>query len=247
MTTERRRRWRAVTLGACLGLARPLGAWVPGGGLPDADCRVVFDGVTANAGASGVVCRDGDPACDVDGAADGTCRFSVRLCTGVAMRGCDPVTVSEIDTAGIVLSLPPLPSEPERCGATATVDVAADEVAVGLVLARGDGGLRDVDYLNLCCRRDTPDRWIAARCALRPALASGECGVPRRAVRAWVAAGRALGAPSASRAAIRKARRKLDRVRALARARAAEHQCANGWGLMARHAADVLAALDGGR
>lgn len=236
-----------MTLGTSLGLARPLGAMVLGGGLPDADCRVAFDGVTASAGASGVVCRDGDAACDADGRTDGACRFFVRLCTGVAVAGCEPVAVSEIETAGMPLPLPPLPSVPGACGAAVPLDLPAGEVAVALVLARGEGALRDVDYLGLCCRREAPDRWTAARCALRAGLAAGGCDVPKRALRAWAAAGRVLAPPNPSRAAIRKARRKLGRVRSLARVRAVEHPCANAWGLMARHAEDLLAGLDARR
>jgi hypothetical protein len=55
----------------------------PGGGSPTTDCQAEFDGpllnypVGRNRDAS---CIDGDPSCDADGTADGTCHFSVSVC-----------------------------------------------------------------------------------------------------------------------------------------------------------------------
>ena len=66
-------------------------AEVLGGGLVRTDCRTVFRGVTATNVNSGVVCSDGDPECDRDGVADGTCHFDVRLCTGNSGDGCETV------------------------------------------------------------------------------------------------------------------------------------------------------------
>jgi|GEM_PF-4479251 len=232
----------AVLIGGLLAGPRVAGALVLGGGLTDADCRVVFDGVTATAGASGVVCTDGDPACDEDGMADGACRFTVRLCTGMATPGCDPVPLSEIVTSGLELEPPPLPDEAGSCGATRTIRVAVGAAEATTVLARGGGELRDVDYLNLCCEGEGGSPLGAVRCALRADLTASGCAVPRRAVRAMQAAARQLASDTPSGAALRRARRKLGIVRSLAKALATRQPCANALGLMARHAQDVLAA-----
>jgi hypothetical protein len=66
--------WSACTGGACS---------APGGGSLGTDCLVEYDGVTLNNPASrprGVVCTDGDPTCDADGTANGSCRFDVTAC-----------------------------------------------------------------------------------------------------------------------------------------------------------------------
>jgi hypothetical protein len=54
-------------------------SFVLGGGTADKDCRVAFGGLDATAGASGVVCADGDPVCDTDGSADGACTFRRKV------------------------------------------------------------------------------------------------------------------------------------------------------------------------
>lgn len=62
-----------------------LGAWRvgdTGGGLRDV----------------ALVCRDGDPACDRDGLADGTCRVAASLCLNVA--GCVPGTLGPVEVRG---------------------------------------------------------------------------------------------------------------------------------------------------
>src|SRR5207237_5329489 len=138
--------WWWLTL---LGPATALHAFVLGGGLPDKDCRVAFGGVDATDGESGVVCTDGDPACDTDGVADGSCRFDVSLCTGVAVPGCTPEPISSITVAGLPLALPPLPSTAGACGAQLEVVVPAGAASGVTAIARSGGALKDVDYLDL--------------------------------------------------------------------------------------------------
>src|SRR5258706_10582241 len=56
---------------------------VPGGGSTSFDCLVEYDGVTPNDPPSlpkRVKCTDGDPTCDTDGLANGSCRFRVSAC-----------------------------------------------------------------------------------------------------------------------------------------------------------------------
>src|SRR3989442_3856121 len=121
-------------------LATLLDAFVLGGGNADKDCRVAFGGVDATDGESGVVCTDGDPACDTDGVADGSCRFDVSLCTGVAVPGCTPEPISSITVAGLPLALPPLPSTAGAFCARLDVVVPAGAPPGGAADAPGGGG-----------------------------------------------------------------------------------------------------------
>src|SRR5258706_7137850 len=65
-----------VSLG---GMARAV--LVAGGGAPRSDCYLAFD-VRGARGLStrAAECTDGDPACDLDGECDRTCRFGVAVC-----------------------------------------------------------------------------------------------------------------------------------------------------------------------
>src|SRR5689334_6627139 len=73
---------------------------VPGGGPPATDCFVAFSAMTAS-------CADGDPACDADGAADGTCTFSVQACVNVTgLASCTPGTLSGPPTVKPTKDLP---------------------------------------------------------------------------------------------------------------------------------------------
>lgn len=234
----------ALLLLPLLVASAPADALVAGGGLADADCRVVFDGVDATAGASGVVCTDGDPACDADGAADGVCRFAVRVCTGVALPGCNPVGLSAIAISGLALPPPPLPSEDGACGTALDVAVPVGTAVGTTLLARGGNELRDVDYLNLCCRSGA-GLFDAARCALAVDPAVSGCAgrtLPRRARKQFSAAGRLLETGEPSRKAVRRARKKLATVRRLARRVAGRDACGNALGLVATHADDMLGA-----
>ena len=100
-----------------------------GGGPPRTDCLLVTD-VAGASGAHSARCTDGDPACDDDGAANGTCVFRVRLCldaVDAAAPRCqaDVVTaaestVPELESALAALSMPV--ATPDTC--TATVPLA---------------------------------------------------------------------------------------------------------------------------
>jgi hypothetical protein len=55
----------------------------PGGGSLTTDCMVEFDGVMLNNPPTrprGVICTDGDPACDLDAAPNGVCNFKLTAC-----------------------------------------------------------------------------------------------------------------------------------------------------------------------
>src|SRR5262249_7683307 len=169
---------RAVAVAIVLLLATAHGgrAEVQGGGLTDTDCRMVFRGVTATNERSGVVCTDGDPTCDADGVADGTCSFGVRLCTGTSSSSCDTTPLSSANTAGLHLQPPHLPPASDgTCGPTLSVTVPEGSTASATVLALDGSSLRDVDYLNLCCIAGDPTPLDAARCAVGISLRASGC------------------------------------------------------------------------
>lgn len=110
-----------------------------------------------------VRCRDGDAACDADGAADGTCTMPLRLCFLDA--GCEDASVDAVRVRGrLRAAVAPAASAValpiaggRRC--TGPVDVA---VPLGgrrrrrrtlTVAARGPGA-RDVDRVRLVCERE---------------------------------------------------------------------------------------------
>ena len=223
-------------------------AEVAGGGLVDADCRTVFQGVSATNGSSGVVCVDGDPSCDTDGVADGTCRFAVAACIGTPTASCQTVPLSTITVGGLALVPPALPASDGACGPSLAVDVpvgGAPQAAT--LLAHGGGALRDVDYLNLCCIPAAAP-FAAARCALGVDLAASGCTTRElsRPLRTAFARARSLVATLAqnpSRTALRrKALNRLAHVQAIARRLAHRDQCGDALGLIASYAVDVLNA-----
>jgi len=82
-----------------LALAAPAGAACPGsgcyrgGGSAKTDCIAQLDGL----GTKKQRCEDGDPACDTDGVANGSCRIAVRACFNVsdpALPRCTPSDVA---------------------------------------------------------------------------------------------------------------------------------------------------------
>ena len=222
-------------------------AFVLGGGNADKDCRVAFGGVDATDGENGVVCTDGDPTCDADGVADGNCRFAPSLCTGVAVEGCTPIVIESIDVAGLPLPPPTLPSAAGACGAPLDVAVPVGTAAGVTVVARSGGALRDVDYLNLCCRTGAAP-FDAARCALAidPSIAGCAAPVPaalvRKLGRAREAIIRVAADPRHAKREVRHAKRALDGAKRIARRLAATDACGDALGLIVNHAAATIDA-----
>jgi hypothetical protein len=223
--------------------------FVLGGGSPSTDCRVGFDGVDATNGASEVVCMDGDPACDGDGTLDGTCTFAVSLCTGIPLAGCSPVPIDDIAVSGLPFVAPSLPTKGSECGPPLTVTVPAGTAAGATVLARGGGGLRDVDYLNLCCAAGSETSLTAARCALAVDLDIAGCTsvkVPERARaafhRARMLVDMASTHPRQARSLVRQSEHALQVVRRHGRTLAHRDACGFSIGLIASHALTVLGA-----
>jgi predicted phosphodiesterase len=86
------------------------------------DCYAVIAGIAPRKG-SLAECRDGDPACDRDGAVDGACTFTLQVCAlQHDMAGCraatEPIAVERLivkpKDAG--LAMPPLPATAPVCG-----------------------------------------------------------------------------------------------------------------------------------
>lgn len=239
---------RTVILSLAVAAAHPASAFVLGGGIADKDCRVAFGGVDPTEGASQVLCTDGD-ACDGDGVVDGSCRFAVTLCTGVAIAGCAPGRVTALDVAGVPLAEPPLPSIDGMCGTASdiTLSAAGGETAIS-VIARDAGALKDVDLLNLCCRA-APTPFDGALCALAalPDFACAPGVVPARKLvpftRARELVSKAAGEPAQARMLVRKATRELKKVKRTAKRLSRTNQCGFTMGLVVSHALETVRAL----
>lgn len=138
-----------------------------GGGSPETDCMFVTDvaGVPRGRVAR---CTDGDPACDGDGRADGTCRFAVRVCLDAPGPGA-PRCHAEVMTgarasspapgfAGLVAALEELPmpvATPDTCTATVGVPLARHGTRRARATLRASVSMasgRDVrDHLAFVC------------------------------------------------------------------------------------------------
>jgi hypothetical protein len=110
-----------------------------------------------------VACRDGDPACDGDGLADGGCRLAVSLC--VAADGCPPGAAPRVEARGraaaelgAAAAALPLPG-PGAPACTADVPVRLElgrrgrRAARLVAVTRGAGRARRERLRLLCARR----------------------------------------------------------------------------------------------
>jgi hypothetical protein len=130
---------------------------MPGGGKAASDCYAVFDVANVADGGGVVECQDGD-ACDADGATNGACVFSARVCLNDGgMPGCTPKGVNRLRfSAGPRLAKPALPAADNVCGQYTDVRVALKKRAVKkrtiVLTAAGAGKPRaDRDRLRLVC------------------------------------------------------------------------------------------------
>ncbi len=123
--------------------------------------------VGADAAAGGnvaVACRDGDPTCDGDGTADGTCRIGARVCLNVA--GCAPGTLGPVEIRGAA-GAPVATQTAALAYPVAGSDVCTGTVELPIALGRAPrrrlalrarvrdtaSARRDVDRLRLTCTR----------------------------------------------------------------------------------------------
>jgi hypothetical protein len=128
------------------------GRCIPGGGSRFTDCFVEWLVLPVPAPAEpgapprrAIVCADGDPACDADGAADGTCTFRVATCVNNADPRLAPRCVPP-GLQGLAATLPAatagfgMPSAAESCSAPTIVKVT---------LRRGGKGKRKKTIFKL--------------------------------------------------------------------------------------------------
>ncbi|HLY38435.1 MAG TPA: helix-turn-helix domain-containing protein, partial [Candidatus Binatia bacterium] len=170
----------ATAIVTAIVVARPAGAArVAGGGSPRNDCYAELDVDGATVGGHVARCIDGDPACDADGIADGSCTFRVAVCLnqGDARPTCEPPSMLEsVKTRGAaaVLDVPSLASS--TCGAFVDVDVPVKVRHGGRVQRPGRRHLPLVARAAVAPRVDRDD--VVLECdpaGSKPAVAASAC------------------------------------------------------------------------
>jgi hypothetical protein len=164
--------------------------FVPGGGPPKTEClgEWLVTNTVGGPNAKGKVaarqtCKDGTPGCDGDGAANGTCLFTVAPCfsiddarfpkcpatavSGWSLLGktdpADPTVAALLASAaalgpstvdGLTVAFSPALAQARACGASVQVPVAAGKkLALRARTAGPQGKPKDVDVLRLSCTR----------------------------------------------------------------------------------------------
>jgi hypothetical protein len=136
-----------------------------GGGPRATDCMLVTD-VAGATGRRSAACTDGDPACDGDGLADGTCTFRVRVCLDAVSPGTARCHADVVTEAHVTSGAPALDAALQAVGMpVATPDTCTDPVAVagptrgrrpGRTIVRAQAamasGHADRDRVVLVCR-----------------------------------------------------------------------------------------------
>lgn len=180
----------ALLLGMRPAVAQTL---VPGGGPARSDCYGEFLAPAPNRGTSGIDCQDGDPACDLDRVANGTCALAVGVCVHQEnLDRCVPRSVQRVRLRAkprrIQRALPvPLPTPPPTpvsiatCGSDTVVSLplrrdrrgrqrASKRITLRLVTTASGSPRQDKDRLRLRC---VPNAG-AGRCGANPAGGPGE-------------------------------------------------------------------------
>jgi hypothetical protein len=126
----------ALMLGAACfavaGLPPSARADFAGGKSAKSDCYIVYKGITVTSGKNKVECTDGDPACDTDGQAQGTCSFGITACfNDPNVAGCTPSNVTAVVVNGATIATPAVPTSENVCG---------DESIVAVPLKQGKKG-----------------------------------------------------------------------------------------------------------
>jgi hypothetical protein len=148
----------------------PVDALTPGG-TGSKECHVEAFGGAPDRGSSGKpktrwTCTDGDPTCDRDGVANGSCVFWVGTCFSIADPRAPKCTPVAIDTVTVTSKTMPaaaaviasaaadvLPSAGPTCSETSVVPVTADGKSRKFVFdAAAASKRRDKDTLSLRCR-----------------------------------------------------------------------------------------------
>jgi hypothetical protein len=125
---------------------------IPGGGSKATDCIVEFDVVApgSSLASNGFpnatrTCTDGDPACDLDGAVNGSCTFAVSACVNVTDPRLTDRTGTVMCTASDVASVSINNPKPDNDdGAKAAVGTALRDLFAGLAASTVGGGRQEV-------------------------------------------------------------------------------------------------------
>jgi hypothetical protein len=182
-----------VPLVIVLTLAAPASAACPpdcfaGGGPAITDCFVEWGGI---AGAS-TSCVDGDPSCDTDGQADGTCTLALSACINVPgdALGCTAGALSAPPklsprnapaVQGLAAALAALGTTGQACtppGFTVPLKVAVGGVKPGkirLKMTAVSGGKRDADAITLQCLSGSPSLARIQQDIFTPKCATSGC------------------------------------------------------------------------
>jgi hypothetical protein len=164
--------------------------FVPGGGPPKTECLGEWRVTNTKGGpnvkgkvAARQTCKDGDAGCDADGAADGTCTFTIAPCfslddarfpkcllsavSGWTLLGkvdpAAPTTMALVASVaalgpstvdGVAVAFAPALAQGGACGAAVQVPVAAGKKLVLRARTAGPQGKpKDTDVLRLACTR----------------------------------------------------------------------------------------------
>jgi hypothetical protein len=122
----------AVLGATCLAVGSSAHADFTGGKSAKSDCYVVYKGISVTSGKNKVECTDGDPACDTDGEAQGTCSFGFQVCVNDPnVAGCTPSNVTSIAVNGATINAPGLPTSENVCADQSIVAVPLKQTNKG--------------------------------------------------------------------------------------------------------------------
>jgi hypothetical protein len=151
------------------GLWQPaFGGFVPGGGNPAADCYGALDVRGADGSSRRIICVDGDPACDADGACQGSCTFEIAVCLNQpGAAGCTPQPLQKpARVKGAPLAVPSSQDAAPVCGAPERLEVrlrgprqtrsATKRVRLTVVTTGSPAKDKDVAVLRCQARLDGP-------------------------------------------------------------------------------------------
>src|SRR4029077_11503858 len=147
---------------------------VPGGGKAKSDCYGEWLSATPNRGATGIDCQDGDPACDLDRTANGTCLVAAGICLPMDnIPRCTPSTIRKGPVRAnpkrlrkaLPVGLPSAPASPvsvASCGSDAVITPALRQNRKGrlrpstrvpphMVTPASGPPAKDTDHLALRC------------------------------------------------------------------------------------------------
>jgi hypothetical protein len=163
-------------------------ALVPGGGPAKSDCYGEWLSAAPNRGATGIDCEDGDPACDLDRSADGTCLIATGICLHIDnVARCTAPAIRQVtvrsnpkrvrkDLSVVLPTAPAAPVSVATCGADAVITLPlrtdrkghqkpSKRITLRMVTIAAGSPRKDRDHLKLRCSPNTG----AGSCGANPA------------------------------------------------------------------------------